>query len=512
MGKPFFDLEGIHKSFGGVHALRGVDLIIGESEIVGLLGENGAGKSTLMKVLAGVHMPDSGEIRCRGEPTRFHGTVDAHNLGISTIYQEFNLCPNLSTVENLFLGNERKRSGLFVDYRKQRELARELIAAFNVEIDTDLPVGELGVAQQQLVEIAKSLSFDPTLLIMDEPTASLSERETDNLFAIMRDLKARGISIVFISHKLEEALEITDRIVVLRDGMNAGEIATGNADKESLISMMVGRVLDKLYTERREQPGEACVLEAENITGPPNCRGVSFSLRAGEILGFAGLVGAGRTELTRLLIGAEKRTGGTIRMSGKEVRIDTPVDAVRNGIAYVPEDRKNLGLILEMSIRENMTMGIHRDVSSSAGFISRAKEVAVTDKAIRDLQIKVDTREQKAMNLSGGNQQKVVIGKWLATKPRVLILDEPTRGIDVGAKAEVHRIISELADAGVGILLISSEMPEILALSDRVLVMHDGTLTAEMARDDATQEAIMRAAVAKLPVTGGAQREIAAES
>jgi ABC-type sugar transport system ATPase subunit len=264
--------------------------------------------------------------------------------------------------------------------------------------------------------------------------------------------------------------------------------------------MMVGRALDDLYTERRAQPGELSVLEAEDITGPPNCKGVSFSLRAGEILGFAGLVGAGRTELARLLIGAEKRTGGTIRMSGREVRISTPVDAVRNGIAYVPEDRKTLGLILEMSIRENMTMGIHRDVSSPAGFISRAKEAVVTDKAIQNLQIKADTREQKALNLSGGNQQKVVIGKWLATRPKVLILDEPTRGIDVGAKAEVHRLISELADTGVGILLISSEMPEILALSDRVLVMHDGLVTAEMAHEDASQEAIMRAAVATEPV------------
>ena len=512
MGKPFFDLEGIHKSFGGVHALRGVDLIIGGSEIVGLLGENGAGKSTLMKVLAGVHTPDSGEIRYRGEPTRFHNTQVAHNLGISTIYQEFNLCPNLSAVENLFLGSERKRSGLFVDFRRQRELARDLIAACKGEIVIERPGGALGGAQQQLIEIAKSLSFDPTLLIMDEPTASLSERETGNLFSIMRDLKSRGISIVFISHKLEEALEITDRIVVLRDGMNAGEIATNDATRETLISLMVGRVLDKLYTERHEQPREERILEVEDITGPPNCRGVSFALRAGEIVGFAGLVGAGRTELARLLIGAEKRTGGAIRMGGETVRIDTPVDAVRNGIAYVPEDRKTLGLVLEMSIRENMTMGIHHRVSSSAGFISYAKEAAVTDQAIQDLQIKVDTREQKAVNLSGGNQQKVVIGKWLATKPKVLILDEPTRGIDVGAKAEVHRIISELADSGVGILLISSEMPEILALSDRVLVMHDGRLTADMARGEATQESIMRAAVATLPVTGGAQREIAAES
>ena len=401
----------------------------------------------------------------------------------------------------MFLGNEKKRHGLFVDYGKQKDMAVDLFSTFKVDIDPDVPVGQLGVAQQQLVEIAKSLTFKPCLLIMDEPTASLSEKEIQTLFALMRDLKSKGISIVFISHKLEEVLEITDRIVVLRDGKNAGEVSTSEASKGTLISMMVGRVLENLYTERREPPGREVVFEVRNINGPPNSQDVSFALHRGEILGFAGLVGAGRTELAKLLIGAEKRNSGMIKIKGREVRIDSPVDAVKNGIAYLPEDRKTLGLNLGMTTRENITMGIHGRVTTLWSFISSVKEEQVSDRYIEELQIKVESREQKVENLSGGNQQKVVIGKWLATEPEVLILDEPTRGIDVGAKAEVHRIISELADNGAGILLISSEMPEILHLSDRIIVMHEGKVTAELDREEATQESIMHAAVAEADVS-----------
>jgi len=497
MNRDIFEMIDINKNFGGIQALRGVHLNIREAEIIGLLGENGAGKSTLMKVLTGVYHPEAGEIRYQGDSIKIHNTQEAHDLGISTIFQEFNLCSNLSAAENLFLGNEKKRHGLFVDYGKQKDMAVDLFSTFKVDIDPDVPVGQLGVAQQQLVEIAKSLTFKPCLLIMDEPTASLSEKEIQTLFSLMRDLKNRGISIVFISHKLEEVLEITDRIVVLRDGKNAGEVSTQEASKEMLISMMVGRVLENLYTERSEPPGGEVVFEARNINGPPNSRDVSFTLHKGEILGFAGLVGAGRTELAKLLIGAEKRTSGTITIKGKEARIDSPVDAVKNGIAYLPEDRKTLGLNLGMTARENITMGIHGRVTTLWSFISAAKEEQVSDKYIEELQIKVENREQRVENLSGGNQQKVVIGKWLATEPEVLILDEPTRGIDVGAKAEVHRIISELADNGAGILLISSELPEILHLSDRILVMHEGNVTAELSREEATQELIMHAAVAE---------------
>jgi ABC-type sugar transport system ATPase subunit len=498
MNQGIFELIDIYKSFGGIEALRGVHLNIREAEIIGLLGENGAGKSTLMKVLTGVYQPEAGEIRCRGNSTKIHNTQEAHELGISTIFQEFNLCSNLSATENLFLGNEKRRNGLFVDYRRQKKMATEMFSTFNVDIDPEIPVGRLGVAQQQLVEIAKSLTFAPCLLIMDEPTASLSEKEIQNLFTLMKDLKNRGISIVFISHKLEEVLEITDRIVVLRDGKNAGEVATSEATKEMLISMMVGRVLENLYTERKVPPTREVIFEVFNVNGPPNSRDVSFVLHKGEILGLAGLVGAGRTELAKLLIGAEKRTSGTIKIRGREAAIDSPVDAVKNGIAYLPEDRKTLGLNLGMSARENITMGIHGRITTLGSFISSVKEEQVSDRYIEKLQIKVESREQRVENLSGGNQQKVVIGKWLATQPDVLILDEPTRGIDVGAKAEVHRIISELADSGAGILLISSEMPEILHLSDRILVMHEGKVTAELDREEATQESIMHAAVAEV--------------
>jgi ABC-type sugar transport system ATPase subunit len=504
MNRSIFELIDIYKSFGGIEALRGVDLSIGESEIIGLLGENGAGKSTLMKVLTGVYQPEAGRIRCRGDSVKIHNTQEAHELGISTIFQEFNLCSNLSAAENLFLGNEKRRHGLFVDYGKQKNMAAELFSMFNVDLDPEIPVGQLGVAQQQLVEIAKSLSFKPCLLIMDEPTASLSDKETQNLFAVMRDLRSRGISIVFISHKLEEVLEVTDRIVVLRDGKNAGEVATREASKGMLISMMVGRVLENLYTERREKPGREVIFEVLNLSGPPNTHDVSFTLHRGEILGLAGLVGAGRTELARLLIGAEKRTAGLIKIKGRQAKITSPVDAVKNGIAYLPEDRKTLGLNLGMTARENITMGIHGRITALWSFISREKEEQVSDSFIEQLQIKVESREQKVENLSGGNQQKVVLGKWLATEPEVLILDEPTRGIDVGAKAEVHRIISELADSGVGILLISSEMPEILHLSDRILVMHEGHVTAQLSREEATQESIMHAAVADARVLASA--------
>ena len=339
---------------------------------------------------------------------------------------------------------------------------------------------------------------------MDEPTASLSGQEIENLFRHHERSQVKGISVVFISHRAEEVLEITDRVVVLRDGANAGETATSEASKRTLTSMMVGRVLENLYTERKKEPGKEVILEVVNVSGPPSSREVSFLLHRGEILGLAGLVGAGRTELARLLIGAENRTSGIIKMKGEKVRIDSPVDAVRHGIAYLPEDRKTLGLILGMTTRDNITMGIHRKIASAAGFIRRGREERVSDLFIDKLQIKVENREQRVENLSGGNQQKVVIGKWLATEPEVLILDEPTRGIDVGAKAEVHRIVSELADNGVGILLISSELPEILHLSDRILVMHEGRVTAELSREEATQELIMEAAVADAHASPGA--------
>jgi ribose transport system ATP-binding protein len=377
-----------------------------------------------------------------------------------------------------------------------REKARAAFSRLRINIPPDALVKYLGVAQQQMIEVAKALSHKTRILIMDEPTSALADKEIENLFTLMRELQGQGISIVFISHKLNEVLSITDRVVCLKDGANSGEIETKDATEEKLVSMMVGRELDRLYSARKSKPSKRVMFQARNLSGPPHIRDVSFEIRAGEIVGLAGLIGAGRTELARLLIGAERKTSGTISLEGREVDIRHPVDAVALGIGYASEDRKRLGLILPMTVRENMTMAVHEKVRNKAGLLSARKEREVTTRYIDRFRIKVSSSEQVVRNLSGGNQQKVVLGKWLAIKPKVLILDEPTRGIDVGAKAEVHKIMAELADEGVAILMISSELPEVLHVSDRILVLHEGRLTANILRAEATEERIMKAAVA----------------
>ena len=496
MSGPLLEMRGIGKSFPGVRALRGVDLALGAGEIVCLLGENGAGKSTLMKVLTGVYPAYEGSILLDGAEVRFRNPRDAFDRGISIVFQEFNLCPNLTAAENLFLGRELRAAPGWVDRARMRAQARETFRNLGAEIDPDAPVSELGVAQQQMIEVAKALAPSTRLLVMDEPTSALAGPEVENLFRLMRELRGRGITIVFISHKLDEVMAITDRVVCLKDGENAGEIATAQASEEKLVAMMVGRELDNLYGRRAGRAGEEVVLEARGLCGPPRIRDASFRLRRGEIVGLAGLVGAGRTELARLLMGSPRRTAGEILVEGRPADIRHPADAVGLGIAYASEDRKQLGLVLPMTVRENATMCVHGRVSNRLGMIRAADERELTDRYIRELQIKVSDREQVVRQLSGGNQQKVVLAKWLAIRPKVLILDEPTRGIDVGAKAEVHRIVGELADAGVAVLLISSELPEILHLCDRVLVMHEGRLTGDFPRDQATEETVMRAAVA----------------
>ncbi len=491
------EMTGISKRFPGVQALRNVDLRVRRGEVLCLLGENGAGKSTLMKILTGVYRPDQGRILLDGEPVEFTSPRDAYTRGINIIFQEFNLCPNLSAMENVFLGNEnRGRQGLF-SYKLTRRRAEELFSRLGIDIDPRVPVERLGVAQQQLIEISKALAQDTRLLIMDEPTSALADAEIESLFGIMRDLKKRDISIIFISHKLDEVLAISDRIVVLRDGENSGDIETPDADEATLITLMVGRVLDNLYAERRNRPDGTAAVELRHLSGPPKISDVSFSVRKGEIVGLAGLVGAGRTELAKLIIGAVRKDRGELVMFGKRVEIRSPADAVAAHIAYLPEDRKNLALVLGMTTRENITMSIHSRIRGLFNLISSAKEREISDFYIQSLRVKVSSREQRLDTLSGGNQQKVVIAKALAGEPWFLILDEPTRGIDVGAKAEVHAIIGELADQGVAILVISSELPEILHLSDRILVMHEGKITADICRDEADQERIMRAAIGR---------------
>lgn len=493
---PLLRMEAISKSFSGVPVLRNVDFDLHRGEIVCLLGENGAGKSTLMKILAGVHTDYDGRLFLEGREVRFGSPAEAYAAGIAIVFQEFNLCPNLSAMENLFLGREhRGRGGLF-SYSRTREAARAAFRELGVDIAPDTPVRFLGVAQQQMIEIAKALSHRPRILILDEPTAALAGREIGTLSRILRDLRSRGIGVIFITHKLREVLDLSDRVVCLRDGEVSGRIDTRSATEDRLISMMVGRDLGDLYRPRRGRPGGEIVLEVRGLCGPPRLRDISFCVRRGEIVGLAGLIGAGRTELARLILGAEKRTAGRLFLEGREVRLNHPADAVALGIGYVPEDRKKQGLVLPMTVRENITLTIHRSVSGFLGLLRPSAEKEIADRFIRDLRMKVTGREQIVRSLSGGNQQKVLLAKWLAIRPKVLILDEPTRGIDVGAKAEVHRLIAELADEGLGILLISSELPEILRLSDRILVMHEGRLTADLPREQADEESILKAAVA----------------
>ncbi len=492
---PLLDMASITKSFPGVRALDRVDFSVEGGEVVGLLGENGAGKSTLMKILAGVYHADAGEIVWEGRQVAFRTIQEAQREGISLIFQELNNCPNLKTVDNLFLGREvyRGRTG-FLDYPVMRRKARELFEHLGVEVDLDVEVRRLSTAVQQMIEIGKALLTNVKLLVMDEPTSSLTDRETEHLFRVIRELKARGTSVVFISHKLNEVFQITDRVVVLRDGKNAGGLDSKQGTIDQLISLMVGRDLGSFAAEHRTTAPGAEVLRVEHLSGGP-VRDIGFTLRKGEILGVAGLIGSGRTEMARLLLGADRKTGGRVFLDGREVHIRNPRDAVAAGMGFVPEDRKVQALVLPMSVRENLTLAIHGAVKRFRTFLSRRKENAVTDEFTTALRIKLASREQAVNNLSGGNQQKVVIAKWLATRPRILILDEPTRGIDVAAKAEVHRIVAELADRGVAILLISSELPEILALSDRVLVMHEGRAKAILDKGEASQETIMSAAL-----------------
>jgi ABC-type sugar transport system ATPase subunit len=495
MSGHLLEMRGISKSYPGVQALQQANLSADAGEIVCLLGENGAGKSTLVKILAGAQPPDSGEILIKGVPVRFKSTREAAACGISIVFQEFNLCPNLSATENLFLGNEMRGGLGLLSAKQMRQKARESFVRLRTEIDPDALVRHLGVAQQQIIEVAKALQQNPAILIMDEPTATLADKEIEILFAIMREFRERGLAIIFISHKLKEVLEITDRVVCLRDGRNSGEIESKLADSDKLVSMMVGRDLGHMYAPRQSKKSAEVVLEVRQYARPPRVNNVSFHLRRGEVLGLAGLIGAGRTELARLIFGADRRTAGTIELNGRPIEIRHPADAVANRIGYVSEDRKRLGLVLGMTVRENCTMTVHGQIVNRLGLISRRVENELADSYISRLQMKVSSREQITRNLSGGNQQKVALAKWLAIKPDVLILDEPTRGIDVGAKAEVHQIIARLADQGVAILLISSELSEVLHLADRVIVMHQGRLTADLPREFATEEAVMKAAV-----------------
>ena len=489
---PLLQVSSLCKSFPGVKALAEVSLSLNPGEVLAVIGENGAGKSTLMKILAGVQRPDSGRIVLDGRPVVIDSVQTALSLGIVLIHQELNLCDNLDIAGNIFLGREPRRFG-FIDRQRINRDAEVVLARVGLDYSPKTIVSSLTIGRQQLVEIAKALSVNARILIMDEPTSSLSAHETEQLFRVVKDLRGRGISILYISHRLGEVKELADRVVVLRDGRNAGELAREEISHDRMVRMMVGRDISQFYQRASHQPGEV-LLEVESLRTPAHPRHeISFALRAGEIVGIAGLVGAGRTELLQTLFGITPAQGGSIRVQGRSVPINSARDAVREGLALVPEDRKQQGLLLEMAVSQNLSLArVRRD--AIAGFLNRPAEREISADMIGRLSIKTPSDRQIVQYLSGGNQQKVVIGKWLAMNPRILLLDEPTRGIDVGAKQEIYRLMEKLAGAGVAILFVSSEMEEVMGMSDRTLVMHEGRLTGQLDRDQLSEEAILRLA------------------
>jgi ribose transport system ATP-binding protein len=487
-------MAGISKAFPGVQALDGVDFELAAGEVVALVGENGAGKSTLMKILCGVYCKDAGRIFLNGQEMEIESPHHAQQLGIAIIYQEFNLTPNQSAAANIFISREPRQRGVgrflnFVDRRRMEREAQKHLDRVGARVSPTALIRDLSVAQQQMVEVAKALAVDARIIIMDEPTSALGEDEVETLFGIIDTLKAQGIGIIFIAHRLEEVLCIADRVVVLRDGQRVGGMPIGEATPEKIIHLMVGRELMDMFHKEEAEIG-APLLEVRGLTRRGVVEDVSFDLRHGEILGFAGLVGAGRTETARLIFGVDHRDAGTICVDGTTVRIDSPVDAVGAGLGLVPEDRGLQGLVLKLPVQENIVLPT-LDEHARAGWVDRRGLRSTAGDYVDKLNIRTPHLQQKAMFLSGGNQQKVVLAKWLASQPKVLIMDEPTRGIDVGAKAEVHALMSQLAQEGMGIIMISSELPEILGMSDRILVMAEGRVAAILERAEATQEKIM---------------------
>jgi len=489
---PLLEARSLTKSFPGVRALKGVSLTVECGEVLAVIGENGAGKSTLMKILAGVQTADSGDILLNGQPVALRSVHDALAQGIALIHQELNLADNLDVAANIFLGREPRRFGWIDTARTHRE-AKQFLDAVGLDVPPTTLVSTLAIGQQQLVEIAKALSTNARVLIMDEPTSSLSAREAENLFKVIRDLRARGVSIVYISHRLGEVKQLADRVTVLRDGENSGELAREEINHAAMVKLMVGRDLSQFYAHTPHTPGEV-TLAVDRLRTPAHPRhAVSFTVRAGEIVGLAGLVGAGRTEVLLSLFGVTPAQGGTIRVGGKEVSPASPQEAIEAGLALVPEDRKQQGVVLGLPVRENLSLAsLRRD--QRMGFLNEALELAVSAEMTAAMRIKTPNDRQVVRFLSGGNQQKVVLGKWLAIQPRLLFLDEPTRGIDVGAKQEIYKLMEELARKGVAILFVSSEMEEILGLSDRVLVMHEGRIAGELRREQLSEEAVMHLA------------------
>ncbi len=493
MDDPILQLKNITKTFPGVMALDSVDFDVRPGEVHALLGENGAGKSTLIKIVAGAYRPDAGEMFFQSRPLHLTSPREATALGIAVIYQETSLYPELSVAENIFMGRHpRGRLGI-VDWRTMYRDANEIFDMMGVQMDVRRKVSRLTVGNRQRVEIAKALSQRAKVLIMDEPTAALTAHDVDSLFSIVRRLRDQGVGVIYISHRLEEVFDLADRVTVLRDGKYVGTLDVADATPEGLISMMVGRNLDTLFPKLDVPIGEP-VLEVRNLTRHGLVEDVSFTVHSGEIVGLSGLVGSGRSDLAQTIFGVLPAHAGQILLEGRPVRISSPEQAVDLGIAYIPEDRQGQGLVLPMSVRDNITLAVLSDLTRF-GFIRVRQTTKLAQEFVDRLRIRTPSILQQVKNLSGGNQQKVVVAKWLLSKPKILILDEPTRGIDVGAKAEIHRLMSELAGQGIGILMISSELPEIMGMSDRILVMRQGRLVAQFDRAEATQEKIIEQAM-----------------
>lgn len=489
---PVLEMQGIGKRFNGVPALQNVDLTIYPGEVHALMGENGAGKSTLMKILAGAYIADEGEIRINGQSLKIDNPATARKAGINLIYQELNVAPNLSVTENIFMGSELQRNQ-FLDRKGMEIEAQQVLDSLGATFSARDIVGTLSIAEQQQVEIARALKDLSRVLVMDEPTAALSERETERLFEVIHKLRNDGIAIIYISHRMEEIYALSDRVSVLRDGQYIGSLLREEISPQRLVQMMVGRPMEDFYEHQKQTHPGAVVLEVRNISDGRKIKSVSFALHAGEILGLAGLVGAGRTEVSRLIFGADRKVSGEVFLNGKKLEINSPSDAIKAGIGYVPEDRKDQGLFLEMSCRKNIALNTLKQ-EARAGFINWGSVNQLASKAVENFNIRLANLELRALDLSGGNQQKLLLARWLAIKPRVLMLDEPTRGVDIGAKSEIYRIMSELAAQGIAILMISSELPEVVGMSDRVLVMREGQLVGELDRTpgkEITQENIM---------------------
>ncbi len=493
MGETILRMERIDKSFTGVHALKGVDFDLQKGEVHALMGENGAGKSTLMKILTGIYSKDSGTITYEGREVEFKNPKEAQDAGIAIVHQELNMMNHLTVAQNIFIGREAM-SGKLINDKKMNEDARALFERLNIEIDPAEMMGNLTVGKQQMCEIAKAISREVKLIVFDEPTAALTDAEIEELFKIIRDLREKGLGIIYISHRMDEIKVITDRVTVMRDGEYVGTLITKDCTKEDIINMMVGRVI---YEEPKQKSMVAAdapvVLSVRHLNAGKMVKDVSFDLRRGEILGFAGLMGAGRTETARAIFGADPVESGEIYMNGKKVEIKCPQDAVAAGIGYLSEDRKRYGIILDKTITENSTMATMEEYQKGL-FIDKKKERHVTEQYAAKLKTKAPTVETAVGNLSGGNQQKVVIAKWLVRDCDVLIFDEPTRGIDVGAKSEIYHLMNELAGQGKSIIMISSELPEVLRMSDRIMVMCEGRVTGEIPIEEASQENIMTAA------------------